>query len=143
MPNLRILVVDDELLIRDLLYDYFSSKDYQIATADSAEEAIEILEQGREFDVVLTDIKMPGIGGLELVDRIKQIDSGLPVIIITGYPSLDTAIEALRKRVFDYVIKPFNINRLSATVELACKESREGKESHVGEKDAKEATACS
>jgi len=128
MDNLKILVVDDELLIRDLLYDYFSSKDYQISTANSGEEAIEILQQGKEFDVVLTDLKMPGIDGLELIDHIRKSDYHLPVIVMTGFPSLDTAIEALRKRAYDYVIKPFNINRLCSIVEAASEDYQHGKE---------------
>ena len=118
----RLLVVDDELLIRDLLYDHFAAKDYQITTAQSAEDAIEILDGNGNFDVVLTDLKMPGMGGLELIEHLKQQIGDIPVIIMTGFPSLDTAIEALRKRVFDYVIKPFNINRLNAVVEAAIEE---------------------
>ena len=112
METHRILIVDDELLIRDLLYDHFSSKNYQIATADSAEKAIEILEENEDFEVVLTDIKMPGMDGMELVELIRKSDSELPVIVMTGFPSMDSAIDALRKRVYDYVIKPFNINHL-------------------------------
>lgn len=127
MEKHSILVVDDELLIRDLLYDHFSSKEYQIATADNAEMAIEMLEGGQEFDVVLTDVKMNGMDGLQLIDHIKQSDVDLPVIIMTGYPSLETAIEALRKRVYDYIIKPFNINRLCAVVEAAASEHQQRK----------------
>jgi DNA-binding NtrC family response regulator len=125
--NHRILVVDDELLIRDLLYDYFSSKDFKIQTANSAEEAIAILDRDHDFDVVLTDIRMPGMDGLELIDRIRQADAGLPVIVMTGYPSLDSAIEALRKRVYDYIVKPFNINRLCAVVEEASRLRQQGR----------------
>jgi len=123
----RILVVDDELLIRDLLYDYFSSKDFKIQTANSAEEAIAILDRDHDFDVVLTDIRMPGMDGLELIDKIRQADAGLPVIVMTGFPSLDSAIEALRKRVYDYIIKPFNINRLCAVVEEASRTRQQGR----------------
>lgn len=119
MDSRKLLVVDDELLIRDLLYDHFAAKNYQITTAQSAEDALEILEREGEFDVVLTDLKMPGMGGLELIEHLKSDGGNIPVIIMTGFPSLETAIEALRKRVFDYVIKPFNINRLNAVVEAA------------------------
>lgn len=122
----RLLVVDDELLIRDLLYDHFAAKDYNITTAPSAEDAIELLEGKERFDLVLTDLKMPGMGGLELIEHLKQEVGDIPVIIMTGFPSLDTAIEALRKRVFDYVIKPFNINRLNAVVEAALEEQKTG-----------------
>ena len=122
MENHKILIVDDELLIRDLLYDHFASRDYQISTAESAEKAIELLGNDEDYDVVLTDIKMPGMDGLELVEHIRGTRGDIPVIIMTGFPSMESAIEALRKRVYDYVIKPFNINRLSALVDAAADE---------------------
>lgn len=127
MQNHKMLVVDNELLIRDLLYDYFSGKDYTIVTANDAEEAMEILDQAADFDVVLTDIKMDGLDGLQLVDRIKQTHSELPVIVMTGFPSVETAVEALHRRVFDYIIKPFNINKLYAVVEAASSEHQRDK----------------
>ena len=118
----KLLVVDDELLIRDLLYDYFSSKDFEIMTAHSADEAIDLLDQYRDFDVVLTDVKMDGIDGMQLIDSIRKSHAELPIIVMTGFPTVETAVEALRKRVYDYIIKPFNINKLCAVVEAACKE---------------------
>ncbi len=119
MDTHKILIVDDELLIRDLLYDYFLSRDYSIATANSAEEAMEIIEQQDDFDVILTDIKMGGIDGLQLVEDLRQSNRSIPVIVMTAFPSVETAVEALRKRVYDYIVKPFNINRLYAVVEAA------------------------
>jgi DNA-binding NtrC family response regulator len=132
MDKRNILVVDDELLIRDLLYDHFASRDYQISTAESAEKALEILEGDQQFDVILTDLKMAGMDGLQLVDHIKQRHAELPVIIMTGFPSLESAIEALRKRVYDYVIKPFNVNRLCAVVEAAAMEYQQRKQTPEG-----------
>ena len=115
----RILIVDDELLIRDILYDCFSSHDYQISMAESGEKALDIL--GKEkIDCILTDLKMPDMDGLELADRASEIaQKKVPVIVMTGFPSLESAIEALRKRVYDYFVKPFNINRVYSTVEKA------------------------
>jgi DNA-binding NtrC family response regulator len=132
MDKHNILIVDDELLIRDLLYDHFASKDYQISTAESAEKAIEILDSDRDFDVVLTDLKMTGMDGLQFIEHIKQQNADLPIIIMTGFPSLETAIEALRKRVYDYVVKPFNINRLCAVVEAAADEYQQRKKMPEG-----------
>jgi DNA-binding NtrC family response regulator len=129
----KILIVDDELLIRDLLYDYFLSKDYSIMTANSAEEAMDILEQHDDFDVVLTDIKMGGIDGLQLVEDLRQDHGNLPVIVMTAFPSVETAVEALRKRDYDYIVKPFNINRLYSVVEAAAKQYQRDRKVHVQE----------
>ena len=127
MNQPKILIVDDELLIRDLLYDVFASKDFQIQTANDAAEAMQLVEKHKDFDVVLTDIKLEGEDGLSFVDRIREQHPDLPVIVMTGYPSVESAIEALRKRVYDYVIKPFNINRLFATVKAASDEHNQDK----------------
>ena len=111
MDNFRILAVDDELLIRDLLYDFFCSQGWDIVIAENGKRALEYLKN-QEFDIVLTDLKMPEIDGMDLTGRIRELYPGLPVIIMTGYPSLDSALEALRFKVDDYIIKPFNINQL-------------------------------
>lgn len=119
----KLLIVDDELLIRDLLYDHFSTHDYHISIADSGQRALDILER-EKVDCILTDLKMPDIDGLELAQRAREITGkNTPVILMTGFPSLETAIEALRKRVYDYVVKPFNVKRLHATVEEAIEEA--------------------
>lgn len=134
MEQPKILIVDDELLIRDLLYDYFASKDFSIQTANDVSEAMEIFQRSGDFDCILTDIKMEGEDGLSFVDRIRAERPDVPIILMTGYPSVETAVEALRKRVFDYIIKPFNINRLFATVKAASeayhKEKNAGSQSH-------------
>lgn len=127
MEQHKILVVDDELLIRDLLYDFFAEKDCLIMTANDVNEALELLEKNSDFDVVLTDLKMDGEDGLSFVDKIRAESPQLPVIVMTGYPSVESAVEALRKRVYDYIIKPFNINRLYATVRAASEEHRQSK----------------
>jgi DNA-binding NtrC family response regulator len=119
----KLLIVDDELLIRDLLYDHFSSHDYYISVAESGQRALDILEH-EKVDCILTDLKMPDIDGLELAQRANEITGKkTPVILMTGFPSLETAIEALRTRVYDYVVKPFNVKRLHNTVEQAIEEA--------------------
>ncbi|MBD3217088.1 MAG: response regulator [candidate division Zixibacteria bacterium] len=118
----RILVVDDELLIRDLLYDFFTSRNYDIILAESASKALEILG-AEEIDLVLTDLKMPDMDGLEMLKRANTKENGPPVIIMTGFPSLESAVEALRLRVADYIVKPFNINRLFECIEAVLEEN--------------------
>lgn len=124
MDIYRILVVDDELLIRDLLYDFFTTQGWDIVVAEGGQKAIDYL-RNQKFDIVLTDLKMPDMDGMDLTGRIRTLYSDLPVIIMTGYPSLDTAVEALRFKVDDYIIKPFNINQLYKTVKKVAELRRE------------------
>lgn len=124
MHKHSILVVDDELLIRDLLYDFFTGQGWDISVAESGERALEIL-RSRKFDLVLTDIKMPEMDGLALTGHVKESHPEIPVVLMTGFPSVDTAVEALRKKVDDYVIKPFNINQLYKLVESKVKTAQE------------------
>ena len=124
MAKPSILVVDDELLIRDLLYDFFTSQGWDISVAEDGERALEITK-AREFDLVLTDIKMPHMDGLDLTSQLKQANPGLPVVLMTGFPSVDTAVAALRQKVDDYIIKPFNINQLYKLVEAKVKVSQD------------------
>jgi DNA-binding NtrC family response regulator len=118
----RILIVDDELLIRDLLYDFFLERGWGVSVADGGQAAIDYLKN-QEFDVVLTDLKMPDMDGMDLTGRIKNLYPSVPVIIMTGYPSLDSALEALRHKVDDYIIKPFNINQLFKTIQKTVEET--------------------
>jgi len=118
----RILVVDDELLIRDLLYDFFSSRNYEIILAESGTKALDVLG-AEDVDLILTDLKMPDMDGLEMIKKAGAVKNGTPVIIMTGFPSIESAIEALRLKVADYIIKPFNINRLFESIESVLEEN--------------------
>lgn len=119
-----ILVVDDELLIRDLLYDFFSGQGWNISVAENGEKALEIMKS-KQVDLVLTDLKMPEMDGLQLTDELKRNHPNIPVVVMTGYPSVDTAVTALRQRVHDYVVKPFNINQLFKTIDSALKDKED------------------
>ena len=126
MPERSILVVDDELLIRDLLYDFFNSQGWNISVAENGQKALELLEE-QSIDLVLTDLKMPMMDGMALTKHLRESRPDLPVVVMTGYPSVDSAIEALRNKVSDYIIKPFNINRLFKTIEAQLTESSDKK----------------
>lgn len=119
-----ILVVDDELLIRDLLYDFFTSQGWTVSIADGGEKALEVVKN-RAIDLLLTDIRMPDMDGLTLAAKARDLKPSLPVLIMTGFPSVDSAVTALRLRLADYIVKPFNINQLYRTVEDAVKQSRQ------------------
>ncbi len=117
-----ILVVDDELLIRDLLYDFFTGQGWSIAVAENGEKALQVLKN-KQVDLVLTDIRMPEMDGLSLTAELRQNHPEIPVVLMTGYPSVDSAVTALRQRVHDYVIKPFNINQLYKMLDAATREN--------------------
>ena len=111
----RILVVDDELVVRDSLGKWFTSEGYTARPAGGAREALEIIQQA-EFDIALLDIKMPGMDGMELQGKLKEADPDLPVIVMTGYGSVETAVQALKRGAYDYVTKPVDPDELSHLV---------------------------
>ena len=106
MSKQNVLVVEDEELMRSILRQLLENAGYEVYTADSAETALEIFPT-RDFAVTVTDIKMAAMDGLELLDRLKTVDEEAIVIVMTAYSSVDSAISALRKGVYDYVTKPF------------------------------------
>lgn len=116
-----ILVVDDELLIRDLLYDFFKDQGWDISIAENGEKAMEVM-RAKNVDLVLSDVKMPEMDGLDLSRKLRESYPKVPVVLMTGYPSVDSVIDALRNKVVDYIVKPFNINQLYKTVESQLKE---------------------
>ena len=106
-----ILIVDDEFSVRDSLFNWFRKDGFQVETAENAAQALKCLQQ-TSYDVILLDIKMPGIDGMELLGRIIEIDPTMIVIMITAYASVDTAVQALKQGAFDYVTKPIDPDEL-------------------------------
>lgn len=109
MPNIpakKVLVVEDEEVMRSILRRLLVAEGYDVATADSAESALRLLAEN-DFAVTVTDIKMSGMDGIDLLDRIKSLDGESLIIIITAFSSVDTAVAALRKGAYDYITKPF------------------------------------
>ena len=102
----RILVVDDEDTVRNVLYQVLSDDGHAVEAASSGEKALEIMDKG-SFALVITDIKMPGMTGLELLEKVKARYVDTQVIIITSHASLETAISAMRHGAYDYLFKPF------------------------------------
>lgn len=113
----RILVVDDDETIRDTLYDLLSDE-HDCQTADSAEAALARLEVD-DYDVVLTDISMPGLSGLELLGHVRQKYPSTPVIIISGIADQEHAQGLIRLGAFEYLLKPFRIEVLEKSVKRA------------------------
>lgn len=121
MSRANVLVVEDEELMRVILRKLLEEESYRVLTADSAETALEIFTT-EEIDITLTDIRMTGMDGLELLDQLKAIDGEALVIIMTAYSSVDSAIAALRKGAYDYVTKPFVNEDLLQTVRNALRQ---------------------
>jgi two-component system, NtrC family, response regulator AtoC len=114
----KVVVVDDEKSICSLLVQYLAKKGYNAFQAFSAEEAISIIKE-KGIDLVLTDIKMPGKSGVDLLKWVKEFNHFIPVIITTGFPTLDTAIEALKLGAFDYLTKPFHLEEIGEKIRRA------------------------
>jgi two-component system, NtrC family, response regulator HydG len=123
----RILIVDDELVVRDSLGKWFTSEGYAAQPVGGAREALETI-QHKEFDIALIDIKMPGMDGMELQARLKEADPELAVIIMTGYASVDTAVQALKRGAYDYITKPVDPDELSHLVANALEHQRTRRE---------------
>jgi DNA-binding NtrC family response regulator len=111
----RILIVDDEKIVRESLFHWFEEEGYEVTTADSGEAALKIFDKGK-FDLLLLDMKMPGMSGLDLLKKVKTIDSESIVILITAFASVPTAITALKDGAYDYVTKPVDPDELAHLV---------------------------
>jgi len=119
--KISILIVDDEESVRDSLYNWFTEDGYQVECAENAKRALLILESVN-FDIVLADIKMPGMDGLEMLRRIKSLNREVIVIVMTAFATVDTAVQALKDGAFDYVTKPFDPDDLSHLIRNASKQ---------------------
>jgi DNA-binding NtrC family response regulator len=114
----HILVVDDEEVIREGMRRILSAEGYHVDTSATGRTAIENI-QDRDFEVVITDLKMPGMDGIELLKAIKILQPDVPVIIITGYSTVDTAVDAMKNGAFDYIAKPFTSDLIIEKVQKA------------------------
>ena len=112
-----VLIVDDEIGPRESLRAILKSE-YQVLLATAGEQAIKVVQE-TPVDIVLLDLRMPGISGISVLERIKTLVPDIEVILITGYASYETVLEALRLHAFDYIPKPFNIPELRNKVKLA------------------------
>jgi DNA-binding NtrC family response regulator len=118
MTQFRVLVVDDEAVIRDALKRILDGERFSVETCVSGHSAIESLHE-RDFDLIVTDLKMPGMNGIEVLKAVKTLQPAAPVIMITGYASVDTAVEAMRNGAVDYIAKPFSPEQFLEKVERA------------------------
>ncbi|MHA7112053.1 sigma-54-dependent transcriptional regulator [Sunxiuqinia elliptica] len=118
----KILVIDDERSIRNTLKDILEYEKYQVDLAEDGQQGIELIRKN-EYDTVLCDIKMPGMDGIEVLQKIQILVPDVPVIMISGHGNIDTAVESIKKGAFDYIEKPLDLNRLLITIRNAMDKS--------------------
>ena len=123
----KILIVDDEPVVRDSLGKWFAEEGFTVRAVGSAHEALDSF-RAHTWDVALLDIKMPGIDGIELQNRLHEADPDLIIIVMTGYASVETAIQALKQGAYDYICKPFEPDELVHTINNALEHRRTKKE---------------
>ena len=119
--KISILIVDDEESVRDSLFNWFLEDGFRVECAENAKKALTILESD-QFDIILADIKMPGMDGLEMLRRIKSLRSDAIVIVMTAFATVDTAVKALKDGAYDYVTKPFDPDDLTHLIRNATKQ---------------------
>jgi CheY-like chemotaxis protein len=107
----RILVVDDEKVIRDMLAEFLGSEGYYVRTAEDGTVAVKELAAG-PFDVVISDLKMPKMGGIALLDEVSRAAPDALTVIMTGFGTVETAIDAMKRGAYDYVLKPFKLDEV-------------------------------
>jgi signal transduction histidine kinase len=117
MTRPKVLIVDDELGVRESLRAILSH-DCDVRTASCGEDALAVI-QGEKIDLVTLDLRMPGMGGISVLEAIKRHDEDIEVLIVTGYGSFDTAVQGLRNRAFDYIAKPFDSDQIRRLVQAA------------------------
>ena len=119
--KISILVVDDESSVRDSLYNWFIEDGFEVACAENAKTALQMLESN-DFDIILADIKMPGMDGLEMLSRIRTLKKDAIVIMMTAFATVETAVQALKEGAYDYVTKPFDPDDLTHLIRNASRQ---------------------
>lgn len=133
----KILVVDDEIKTCEILKTFFEKEGYRVITANSGDSALEKFQK-EEIDVVITDVKMPKISGMELLKKIKESGRETPVIIITAYGDVKSAVEAIKEGAYYYILKPYELEEIKVIVERALKDISLKKEVKILKEQLKE-----
>lgn len=116
--KLTVLIVDDDQNLLEMLLLHFSSGEFRIVTADNAIDALDCLKAA-DVDIVLTDIRMPGMDGLDLAEKIHAIYPSMPVLIMTAYSEIEVAVNAIKRGAFDFIMKPLNLDYLAHSLNKA------------------------
>lgn len=124
--RINLLIVDDEEAARSAIAEQLARDAFEVSTAPGGEDALESIRR-EDFDVVILDVLMPGLNGIETLERIKQVCPLTQVILLTGHADLHAAAEGLAKGAFDYVLKPAETEELVGKIEAACEERQASK----------------
>src|SRR5947199_5921816 len=123
MPKSRILVIDDEAAIRDSLKMTLEYEGYEFVGARTGQEGLALAEREAP-DLVVLDVKMPGMDGIEVLDRLRAMNDALPVVVVSGHGTISTAVEATKKGAFDFIEKPFATDRVLVSLRNALDQRR-------------------
>ncbi|MBN2433264.1 MAG: response regulator [Acidobacteria bacterium] len=121
LKKVRILIVDDDPDVCEYLESFLKRDGYEVRTINDPTKVLEEIKNSR-YQIVILDLKMPRLSGVDLLKSIRSVDTDICIIIYTGYPSVDTAIETMKQQVFDYIKKPFDIEDFRAVIDRAIKE---------------------
>lgn len=127
----KILIIDDEEIMRSFLADVLIDEGYDVDVAENGEIGIE-KTKGGGFHLIVTDVKMPGVSGIDVLKAAKSIDKNIDVIIMTGYASVNTAVESMKLGAVDYITKPFNIDQIKMIVERTIEKRRMSRQIEEG-----------
>ncbi|TKJ39731.1 hypothetical protein CEE37_10660 [candidate division LCP-89 bacterium B3_LCP] len=119
----KILIVDDDKVVRDVCREALISEEYEITTSENGQDAYEVARQ-QYFNLVISDIRMPKMGGLELLGNLKKLNPDLTVIMFSGLGDVNSAVEAMKHGAYDYLAKPLVLEELKATVRLALQQTK-------------------
>lgn len=114
---MKVLIIDDERSIRNTLKEILEFEGHQITLAEDGAAGLEAASAG-SFDVIFCDIKMPGMDGVEVLDKLAESGNETPVVMISGHGSIDTAVECIKKGAFDFIQKPLDLNRILITLKM-------------------------
>ena len=123
-PNAKLLLVDDELAFIEILAQRLRRRNFDAACVDSGEGALNHLEENDDLDVIILDLKMPGMNGIETIQRVKNKWPLIEVILLTGHATVESAVNALKQGAFDYLMKPYELDRLVFKIEAAIHRKR-------------------
>jgi DNA-binding NtrC family response regulator len=117
-----VLIVDDEAIVRESLRDWLKDN-YRVATAKTGEEALELIEK-EDFDILVVDVRLPGKSGMQVLKEVKEVKPYIESIVITGYPTVDLAVDAMKLGAVDYLVKPVAPDDLERLIRATLLESK-------------------